>query len=151
MSLPNSSEFDGGLAGRHPVVVAAHRVDLAIMRDHAIGMRQLPRREGVGREALVDEDKRRLEARIREVLVVGADLIGQEHALVDDCARRQRHAIGANVLVLVLGVDAARDHLAQHVKPRFVFLVVLDFGGTADEDLAMERLGSRDVGRLGER
>ena len=99
----------------------------------------------------MDEDQRRLEARIHEVLVVGADLIGQEHALVDDGARRQRHAIGADVLVVVLGVDAAGDHLAQQVEPRLVFLVVLDLGGTADEDLAMERLGRGDVGRLGQR
>ena len=46
---------DRGLARRHPVDVAAQRVDLAVMRDHAIGMGQLPRREGVGRESLVHE------------------------------------------------------------------------------------------------
>ena len=34
--------IDRRLARRHPVVVAAHRVDLAIVRDHAVGMRQLP-------------------------------------------------------------------------------------------------------------
>ena len=36
------------LPRRHPVVVAAQRVDLAVMRDHAVGMRQRPGRKGVG-------------------------------------------------------------------------------------------------------
>ena len=143
--------IDGRLARRHPVVVAAHGVDLAVMRDHTIGMRQLPRREGVGREALVDEDQRRFEARIVEVLVIGLDLVGQEHALVDDGARRQRHAIGADVLVVVLGIDAARYHLAQQVEPGLIFLVVRNVGRAADEHLAMERLGRDDLRRLRQR
>jgi hypothetical protein len=53
--------IDGRLARRHPVDVAAQRVDLAVVGDHAVRMRELPRREGVGREALVDEDQGGLE------------------------------------------------------------------------------------------
>jgi len=37
-----------GLPRRHPVDVAAQRVDLAVMRDHPVRMRQRPGREGVG-------------------------------------------------------------------------------------------------------
>ena len=44
---------DRGLARRHPVVVAAQRIDLAVMRDHAVGMRQRPGRECVGGKALM--------------------------------------------------------------------------------------------------
>jgi hypothetical protein len=43
------------LAGSHPVHVAAQGVDLAVMRDHAERMRQVPGREGVGGEALVGQ------------------------------------------------------------------------------------------------
>jgi hypothetical protein len=56
------------------------------MGDHPIGVGELPRREGVGREALVNERKRRSEARVMQVGVVGAELIGKEHALVDQRA-----------------------------------------------------------------
>ena len=80
---------DRGLARRHPVDVAAQRVDLAVMRDHPVGMRELPGREGVGREALVHERERALEARVLQVLVVGAELGHQHHALVDDGAAGQ--------------------------------------------------------------
>ena len=52
------------LPRRHPVDVAAQRVDLAVVRDHPVGMRQRPGREGVGREALVHQRERAgLEAR----------------------------------------------------------------------------------------
>ena len=50
-----------GLARRHPVDVAAQRVDLAVMGDHPVGMRQRPGREGVGREALMHQRQRALE------------------------------------------------------------------------------------------
>src|SRR3546814_15084958 len=39
------------LAGPHPVLVAHHRVDLAVVGDQAIRVRERPRREGVGGEA----------------------------------------------------------------------------------------------------
>jgi hypothetical protein len=52
--LAEQRALDGGLAGRHPVDVAAQRVDLAVVGDHPVRMGELPRREGVGREALVD-------------------------------------------------------------------------------------------------
>ena len=56
-----------GLARRHPVDVAAQRVDLAVMRDHPVGMRQRPGREGVGREALMHQRQRALEVRLVQV------------------------------------------------------------------------------------
>ena len=99
----------------------------------------------------MDEDQRGLETRVLEVLVIGTDLVGQEHALVDDGARRQRHAIGADILVVVLGIDAAGNHLAQEIEPGLVFLVIGNVSRAADEDLAMERLGRDDVGRLRQR
>ena len=46
------------LAGVHPVDVAAHGVDFAVVGDVAEGMRELPGGEGVGGEALVDEAER---------------------------------------------------------------------------------------------
>jgi len=39
------------LARAHPVDVAAQRVDLAVVRDHPVRMRELPARERVGRKA----------------------------------------------------------------------------------------------------
>ena len=43
------------LARAHPVLVAAERVDLAVVRDAAVRVRALPGRERVRREARVDE------------------------------------------------------------------------------------------------
>ena len=54
-------------ARAHPVAVALQRVDLAVVRDHAVRVRQRPRREGVGREAAVHQRQRRLDARVDQI------------------------------------------------------------------------------------
>ena len=149
--LAEQRGLDRRLPRRHPVDVAAQRVDLAIVGDHAIGMRQLPRREGVGREALVDQRQRALEARVGEILVVGRDLVGEEHALVDDGARRHRHGVEAVVDAVGLGMDARRDHLAQDVEPALELVFGRDVRAAADEHLPVERLGRGDVRRRRQR
>ena len=79
-----------GLAGAHPVHVAHQRVDLAVVGDDAERVRQLPARERVRREAGVHEAHRAREARILQVEEEAADLVGDEHPLVDDRARGER-------------------------------------------------------------
>jgi hypothetical protein len=90
--------------------------------DEAVGMRQLPRREGVGREALVHQAERRLGQRILQVLVEALDLGCEQQALVDHGASREgRHVklrqAGQLVLLLevdqrILGLLADREELA---------------------------------------
>ena len=108
--------IDARLPRRHPVDVAAQRVDLAVVGDHPVGMGEPPGREGVGGETLVDERERRLEARVEQVLVVARQLLDEHHALVDDGAARHRHRIIFGDPVAD-GVDAVRDHLAQDEQP----------------------------------
>ena len=64
MSSPNASRLEQRFARVHPVGVAAHRVDLAVVRDVAIRMRAIPARERVGAEARVHQRERRLHQRI---------------------------------------------------------------------------------------
>ena len=49
-----------GLARAHPVDVALDRVDLAVVADHPVGVRELPARERVRREARVHQRQRAL-------------------------------------------------------------------------------------------
>ena len=77
---------DRRLARRHPVDVAAQRVDLAVVRDHTVGVGERPSRESIGGEPLVHERERALEIPVTEIGIIGAELVGQEHALVDDGA-----------------------------------------------------------------
>ena len=79
-------------------------------------MRQRPGRERVGREPLVHQRERALEIRLVQVAVVGAELVGEEHALVDDGAARDRHRVIAGQPPLVLAIDRRRDRLAQDVE-----------------------------------
>ena len=143
--------IDRRLTRRHPVDVAAQRVDLAVVGDHPERVRKPPRREGVGREALVDEGERAREARVRQVAVIGADLIGEEHALVDDGARRQRHDVEVGADRIGFGVNPVRDDLADEVELALEILVAGARDRALDEDLPMSRFGRHDVRGLGER
>ena len=138
---PEKRRGHRGLPRRHPVDVATQRVDLAVVGDHAVGVGQLPRRERVGGEALVHERHRRGEARVGQVVVVGLHLVGQEHALVDQRAARQRHRVVADVLALVGEVEGVGDDLADEIEAPLELMLVLHRLGARDEELAMHRLG----------
>ena len=86
-------------AGAHPVLVAHHRVDLAVVGDHPVRMRERPRRERVGREPRVHERERGLEPVVDEVGIEVGELAGDEHALVDERASRQRREVGADLVL----------------------------------------------------
>jgi len=107
--------FHRAAARVHPVHIAAHRVDLAIMRDQAVGMRQLPGRKSVGGEALVDERDCRLGQRIAQILVKTPDLTREQQALVDDGARRE----GGHVEI----AEAGEDVLLRHILERILHLL----------------------------
>ena len=77
------------LARLHPVHVAAERVDLAVVGDVAVRVGARPAREGVRREARVDHREARGERLGGEVRVERRELVGVQHPLVDDGARRE--------------------------------------------------------------
>ena len=74
----------------HPVDVALQRIDLAIVGEHAEGLGEPPGRKGVGRVALMKYGERRDEALVLQIGIKIRELLGEEHALVDQRARRQR-------------------------------------------------------------
>ena len=132
------------LPRRHPVDVAAQRVDLAVMRDHPVGMRQRPGREGVGREALMHQRQRALEIRLMQVGIILAELVGEEHALVDHGAARHRHRVIAGKAAVAALIDRLRDRLAQDVEPALELVVGLRRAVAADEHLHVGGFGRLD-------
>ena len=102
-------------AGAHPVLVALHGVDLAVVREHPVRVRERPARERVGGEPRVHEAQRGLEAVVLEVGVEGLELVGREHALVDDDPGRQRREVRVGVVLDVLAgqVDVAFELVAR--------------------------------------
>ena len=103
------------VARSHPVDVAAQRIDLAVVRNHAERMRQIPGGESVGGETLVHQREGTDQFLVLQIEEVFTDLVGQQHALVDDGARRQ----GRNVEALALPFRQAADRM---------------FGGLADDE-----------------
>ena len=109
-----------GLTGPHPVAVALHRVDFAVVGDHPVGVGQRPGREGVRREAGVDESEGAFDPAVGEVRVELGQLRCGEHPLVDDGSSRQRREVDA-VLGLAGGSHAAT---LDGIRGRHVDLVL---------------------------
>ncbi len=126
-------------AGGHPVDVAAQGVDLAVMNNVAIRVRQAPAAQGVGAETRVHQGEGRHEGLVRQVVVEGLDLVGDQQALVDQTARRQ--AADVEVLFLLhIGVgDGLLDDLSRRVKLELEPVLVRSARGPAHEELAYHR------------
>ena len=126
---------DRRLARRHPVHVAAQRVDLAVVRDVAIGMSQLPRWERVCRKSLMHEGERGGQTGISQIIEIVAELTGQQKALVNDRPRRHRHGIIAHGPQARSRVDGVRDRLAKNIKTPFEDVLVHMGRPATDEEL----------------
>ena len=134
------------LVALHPVDVAQDGVDLAVVRQYAEGLRQLPLREGVGRIALMEDREARGEALVEQVGVEGRQMLGEEHALVDDRAAAQR----ADVEFRDAGRNRGLLHApAQDVELLLELAVVELRVAAADQDLLDLRPGL--VGLLADR
>ena len=125
------------LAGLHPVDVAVEGVDLAVVRDVVVRVRTFPAREGIRREARVDEREGGVHRLVGEVGEVLTDLFGHKHALIDDRAAGE----GAGVVELVLAgaADLVVSLLAQDEEFAFEVLVGGAIGWATEEGLADDR------------
>ena len=79
-----------GFSRPHPVAVAHEGIDLAVVSDETEGLGEIPVRERVGCEALVEEGEPGARARVREVSEEAPQLRGDHQPLVDDGTRRHR-------------------------------------------------------------
>ena len=107
--------FEQRFAGAHPVAVALHGVDLAVVRDVAIRVRERPRRKRVGAKAAVHEHQGRLHVFIRQIGEEHAQLGGGEHSFIYECARRQRRKVGVQFCGQFV-FDAFARHKQQAVE-----------------------------------
>ena len=130
--------LQAALARAHPVHVALERVDLAVVADVAVGVRERPRRERVRAEARVDHRQRADDAGIGQVRVILSDLIRQQQALVDDGVHG--HAGHVEVLPPLDGrlADGVLDALADDVELALELRLIEAVAG--DEDLPDGRL-----------
>ena len=137
----------GAFARAQPVVVALDRVDLAVVRDQPVRVRQRPLGKGVGREALVHQRQRAHHARILQVQVVLAHLVGQQQPLVDHGARRHRRHVVLLAVVQAQVLDGVAGDLADHVQLALERVGHHHVRAAADEDLADHRLLGAHGGR----
>ena len=87
------------------------------------------------------ERQRGFEPRIAQVLEIVAELRRQQHALVDERARRQRDDVETLGASIVQADDAVRDHLAQDEQAALERVLIGDARAAPDEHLTMRRLG----------
>ena len=79
--------------GLGPAAVAFDGVDLAVVGQHPERMGQRPARQGVGGKTLVEHHRAGGQVRALQVGVEARQLVRQDHALVADRMRRQRHHV----------------------------------------------------------
>jgi len=127
-----------------PAAVALHGVDLAVVGEVAVGVRESPLRQRVGREALVEHHDRGLHARILQVGVELRQILRHDHALVDDRARRQRRQVEHRVfaLELLLGAPAREEQPAVQRR-------LIDVARGVDEYLVDPRQRLQRLGAAG--
>ena len=131
----------------HPVVIALDGVDFAVVRHVTVRVRQRPLREGVGRKTLVHQTQRRHTARVLQVLVIGAHLVGQQQAFIDDgAAAHAGHVILFTVLELERH-DVRAGGLANHVELALKGVLHDNVVAAADEKLTNDWLFFTDFGR----
>ena len=130
------SGVEHALTGLHPAAVAADGVDLAVVAEHPERLRQAPLREGVRREAGMDDRHRAGEPLARQVRIVFAQLTARQHALVHDVPGGQ----GADVAILSQPLDVLADAVELALEIR-----VLDELIASHEDLRRVGLPFRRV------
>ncbi|MNQ69403.1 hypothetical protein D3C85_839940 [compost metagenome] len=123
-------------ARAHPVEVAFDRVDLAVVGDQAVRVGQRPFGEGIRRETLVDQGQGRDAARVLQVLVVYAHLVGQQQAFIDDGAGRHRWHEEFFAVQQFQGLDGVARRFADHIQFALERVGDHDIRAAADEDLA---------------
>ncbi len=125
------------LASPHPLSVAAHGVDLAVVRQEAERLGQLPGREGVRAEALVHHRQRADRAGVLEIPVELCELMREEQAFVDQRPTRQARDVEGVAARDVALADGALCPLADHEQLALEARLVLR--GRADQHLQDQR------------
>ena len=120
------------LARAMPVAIAAQRVDLTVVGEHPIGVRQLPARKGVGGKARVDERQARANSLVLQIWEVLRDLGCGQHPLVDEGATGEPGDRQARKVELL---DAAPDHIELSLER----VLVIDAVPGRDEEMADHR------------
>ena len=86
------------LTGAHPVAVALDGVDLAVVGDHPERVRQFPAREGIGGEPGVHQRQRGGQPLVVQFGEDLLQLVGGQHALVDQGARGERGEVDPDLV-----------------------------------------------------
>ena len=120
----------------HPVDVAADGVDLTVVSDHAERMGKIPSREGVGGEPLVNQCKGGNDPFIPKIQIVDPDLIGQQHALVNEGAGGEGWDVEHLAFFELQISNAVINLLANHEQLAFKRCLIPAIRPLANEYLA---------------
>lgn len=128
--------FEQHLSGVHPVAVTAESIDFAVMGEEAVGVATVPAGEGIRAEPGVHEGEGAGEFGVLEVGVIGWDLFGHEHALVEHGPAGE----AADKEMFIAGEIAVADglfgDLTDDVEASFEGGSIGDVSASADEELS---------------
>jgi hypothetical protein len=139
--------FDDRLPRAHPVDVPPKGIDLPVVREKPVRVREMPRGEGVRAVSLVDHGEGAREERIAQVREERGELGPREQPLVDEGARRKAR----DVELAGVAVGPASDLLLRQAPDDVELpLEVVPVAGPVREEDLSDR-GLRHPGELPER
>ena len=124
----------------HPVLVAPHRVDLAVVTGESEGLSARPAWKGVRAETRVNQRHRAFHVGMVEILKVMSELPGSQHAFVTDHPARQRRKIEIPVCPTLLVADPVGRDPADEVEGAFEGSLVLRVRRSPNQNLLHDRL-----------
>ncbi|CDD20582.1 putative uncharacterized protein [Prevotella sp. CAG:732] len=121
------------LTSLHPSTITTDGIDLTIVAEETERLSQAPCREGVGREARVNECQTACEIIIGQIWIVLAQLEAAQHTLIDDIRIGQRTDVEIRIGDTFL--DTFADEIEGALEDRHLII-----GYTRDENLFDGRL-----------
>ena len=104
-----------GLPRVHPIHISAQGVDFTVVANVAIGVSQLPARESICREALMNQTQTTGQLGIKKIFVKIRNLRRKEQTLVHDRARGKRRYIEKFLLLQIAFVHDRFRPLAHYI------------------------------------
>ncbi len=140
-AVAEKSRLEHRLARVHPVDVPAQGVDLAVVRQIAVGMAALPTRKRVGAEPGMDQRQRGFHRRVGKVGKVLLHLHRVQHALIDQRLVRQAGDVPIFTSGKARPANLVGGALANDEQLPLKRHIIGNLRIAPDENLPHERLG----------
>lgn len=136
---------------RNKVEIEEKSVDLEVMGENEVGVGKKKGRKGVGGKKMVKKRKRDLKEGVFKVKIIREEMIGKENEIIEKSEGRNGKEIEKIIVEVIIMIDEVGDEIEKKEKEEIEIVVGLKNRDEKDEEMNMERIGGRDMRRIGKR